>query len=67
MDMLFFLMRRRKMVKCWKMVKQSFDLAFLIRCILGSGQLGGTLIHSGFMWNGEHSFGKQSAYKSRHN
>lgn len=55
------------MVKCWKMVKQSFDLAFLIRCILGSGQLGGTLIHSGFMWNGEHSFGKQSAYKSRHN
>lgn len=31
-----------------------------------SRQGGEMLIHSGFIWNGEHLFGKQSAYKSRH-
>lgn len=48
------------------MVKQSFDHAFLIKYILGSEQVGEMLIHSGFIWNGEYLFGKQSAYKSRH-
>lgn len=65
MDTLFFLMRKRKMVKRWRMVKQSFDRAFLIKYILGGEQVE-ALIHSGFIWNREHLFGKQSVYKSRH-
>lgn len=48
------------------MVKQNFDQTSLIKYILGGEQVGAMLIHSRFIWNGEHLFGKQSVHKSRH-
>lgn len=47
------------------MVEQRFDQAFLIKYFLGREQVE-MLIHSGFVWNEEHLFGKQSVYESRH-